>query len=139
MPPVQSWMQDLKKLLSVRRSHVIRNTAYVKNVTALTWRQVRKSKSARQLVSSLRSRSVSRVHSLQCVRSIQVELPGTILHRVFRVSKRFSKHGIQKGKPTFQKSKVKLRKSMKFEKVKKKLPFKAKWRRGNILRHTMLA
>ena len=39
--PVQSWMQELKKSLSVRRSHVIRNTAYVKNVTALTWRQVR--------------------------------------------------------------------------------------------------
>ena len=43
---------------------------------------------------------------LQCVRSIQVELPETILHKVFHVSKKFSNHVIQKGKQLFRKLKV---------------------------------
>ena len=44
----------------------------------------------------LRSRSVSREHSLQCVRSIQEELPVTISHRVFRVSRSFSRRESRK-------------------------------------------
>ena len=92
----ESWRKRLTKTVnhwiqwrSVQSLHVNVRMVFVQNVTVQTWQQGKPFRLVKQSVSLLLSPSVNLVHSWPCVHSIRVELPVTISHRVFLVSKSF--------------------------------------------------
>ena len=84
--------KELIELRSVTFLPVSHISVFVQNVMVPTWQPVSRYRLVRLSESSQHSPSVSRVHSLPCVRSIQVVWPVTISHRVSLVSKSCLRH-----------------------------------------------
>ena len=94
----------MSRLRSVQFLHVNVRTVYAPNVMVRTWQQVRQFRLVRRSESWPLSQSENQVHSLLCVHSIMVELPVTISHRVFLVSRSFSRQEDLRDLPSSQRS-----------------------------------
>ena len=90
-------MQVIRHRLRFVRFLLVNHTlVFVLNVMVQTWQRKNRYRLVKQLVLLLLSPSVSRVHSLPCVRSIPVVWPATISHRVFLVSRSFLRQESQR-------------------------------------------